>query len=186
MIPSAIARTNQFSATGHNLSREELTRAENRARRFWMAGICGMLGLQVLIGVGSVFLAVGDPSVAIVPNYHQAALDWDATQRARHMTARLGWKVVLDIAPLSADSDKRLIRVAARDAAGKPIGMLNITAKVYHHARGSEIYEMQFTEVETGDYEARTSLVASGIWQFQLQMEGDHGIASQSSEIWAP
>ena len=64
---------------------EDMQQLERRARRFWVSVIVGFLGLQVLIGVASVVLALNDPSVAVIPNYHQSALDWDVTHRARNV-----------------------------------------------------------------------------------------------------
>ncbi len=161
----------------------ELARAERVARRWWVAGIVGLLGLQIVIGVGSIILAVGDPTVAVVPNYHQKALDWDASQRAVHLMENLGWKVVPLVGLPSSETGKRLVRVSVRDRLDQPVSDLNLSAKIYHHARGSEIYELKFVETDAGYYEAMTSLVQSGMWQVQLQIEGNHGIASDAREM---
>ena len=161
----------------------ELARVERNARRWWVAGIVGLLGFQIVIGVGSVILAVGDPTVAIVPNYHQKALDWDASQRAVHLTEKLGWTVVPLVSLPSPVTGKRLVRVAVRDRLDQPVSDLNLSARVYHHARGSEVYELQFAETDAGYYESMTSLVQPGIWQVSLQIEGNHGIASDTREM---
>ncbi len=81
------------SITTPTLNRDELERAERRARHFWVSLIVGLLGLQVAGGITAIFLSVGDPSMAIVPNYHQAALNWDVTHRAHQLTQQLGWKI---------------------------------------------------------------------------------------------
>lgn len=165
------------------LSAAELAQAERRARRFWVTLIVSLLGLQVVIGIGSIFLSIGDPTVAIVPNYHQKALDWDATHRARQLTKQLGWHVVPQVGVLSPENQKRLVRIGIRDRAGRVVPGLNLSAKVYHHARGANIHELRFTETEPGYYEGATSLAASGLWELQLQMEGDHGIASDVRDL---
>ncbi len=78
------------SITTPTLNRDELEQAERRARHFWVSLIVGLLGLQVAGGITAIFLSVGDPSMAIVPNYHQAALNWDVTSRPSvDATARL-------------------------------------------------------------------------------------------------
>ncbi len=165
------------------LSAAELAVAERRARRFWGTLIVGLLGLQVFIGIGSIFLSIGDPTVAIVPNYHQQALDWDATHRARQLTKQLGWQVNPQIGAITPENQKRLVRIGIRDRAGNVVPGLNLSAGVYHHARGSTIHELRFTETEPGYYEAMTSLAASGLWELKLQMEGDHGIASDVRDL---
>ncbi|MCA9158177.1 MAG: FixH family protein [Planctomycetales bacterium] len=164
-------------------SAAEQANLERRARRWWVSAIVGLLGLQVVVGVGSVLLAVGDPTVAIVPNYHQKALDWDASQRAAHLTEKLGWEVVPLVSLTSPETGKRLVRVAIRDRSDQPVSDLNLSAKVYHHARGSEVYELTFVETDAGYYEAMTSLVQPGMWQVSLQIEGNHGIASDTREM---
>ncbi len=165
---------------------EELARLERRARWFWGSAIVGLLGLQVLIGVGSILLSIGDPSVAIVPNYHQKALDWDAAQRARHLLDQLGWQVATSVGPVTASEQRRLVHIRVRDANGNSVSGLNITGSLYHHARGSDIHALRFIESETGGYSATTSLVAAGMWQVQLQIEGEHGLASDTRDIIVP
>jgi nitrogen fixation protein FixH len=180
--PTLIA-TDSTSAIPTRTTATELARVERNARRWWVAGIVGLLSLQVVIGVGSVILAVGDPTVAIVPNYHQKALDWDASQRAVHLTEKLGWQVVPLVSLTSPETGKRLVRVAIRDRMDQPVSDLNLSARVYHHARGSEVYDLTFVETDAGYYEAMTSLVQPGMWQVSLQIEGSHGIASDTREM---
>ncbi len=156
---------------------------ERRARRWWVSGIVGLLGLQVFIGIGSVILAVSDPTVAIVPNYHQKALDWDASQRAVNLTSKLGWHVTPLVGLVSADGGKRLVRVSIQDQQGRPVSELNVSAAVYHHARGSEVHNLNLIETDAGYYEGATNLTQAGVWQVYVQIEGMHGIASDNREM---
>ncbi len=178
MTPSAVT-----TPQSPHQSPAELARLERRARRFWVSLIVGLLGLQVFIGIGSIFLSIGDPTVAFVPNYHQKALDWDATHRARQLTTTLGWHIAPMIGQWSSDSHKRLVRIAVCDRADNAVTGLNLSAKVYHHARGATIHDLQFTETDAGYYEATTTLAESGLWEMQLQLEGEHGIASDVRDL---
>lgn len=178
MNPSSISAS---EATALSIS--ELATIERRARRVWVSVVVGLLGMQVAIGIAAVVLAVGDPSVAIVPNYHQKALDWDTTQRARQLTHKLGWTISPLVGDVFPESQTRLVRIEVRDRVGNPVSGLNLSAKLYHHARGAVIYDLPMVETDSGFYEARTRLVAAGMWQLQLQLEGDHGIASESREL---
>lgn len=175
--------TSVVNAATRNLPQSEIDRAERRARRFWVTAIVSLLGLQVVVGVASILLSIGDPSVAIIPNYHQAALDWDVTQRARHLTAKLGWSIQPEVSEVMPDSQRRVVRVQVLDSRGNPVPELMITAKAYHHARGAEVHQMRLQEVAPGQYQATTGLTESGLWQLQLQFEGMHGIASDNREI---
>ncbi len=179
MITPSAASTNPIT----QLSPTELAQAERRARRFWVSLIVGLLGLQVFIGIGSIFLSIGDPTVAVVPNYHQKALDWDATHRARQLTKKLGWHIAPQVGVLLPENHKRLVRIGIRDNADQAVQGLNLSAKVYHHARGATIHDLRFTETDAGYYEATTSLAESGLWELQLQIEGDHGIASDVRDL---
>ncbi|MCA9191603.1 MAG: FixH family protein [Planctomycetales bacterium] len=162
-------------------SAEALAIAERKARRFWVTLIVGLLGLQVLIGIGTVYIAVGDPSMAVVPNYHQSALDWDVTRRSRQLTDRLGWSVNSLVGPI--ESGQRTLEVSIVDRHGQPVEKLNLFAQVYHHARGAKVYQLSMQEAQPGVYATRTELTQAGTWQLQVQMEGDEGIASISREI---
>ena len=58
-----------------------------------------------------------------------------------------------------------------------------VSAKVYHHARGNEIHPLRFDQGSPGDYLAITQLVRGGLWQMDVTIEGDHGIAETSIEL---
>lgn len=158
---------------------------ERRARRFWVSFIVALLGLQIVLGGISIYLAVGDPSVAIVPNYHQAALNWDSTRRAHQLFDRLGWDMRCRVEPVvvSGGEQRRAISIMIRDQHGKPISELNLNGLVFHHARGSEIFGLAWQEAAPGIYTSDTALVQSGLWQLDLQIEGEHGVARQRLEL---
>ena len=161
---------------------EELQQLERRARRFWVSVIVGFLSLQVVIGIVSIVLSLSDPTIAVIPNYHQAALDWDVTHRARQLTDHLGWQVDYNVVP-SEHAGHRSLFVTVLDRDGKPVPGLNVSAKLYHHARGSAVDKFKLTQVADGNFQADTKLTDKGLWQIELVMEGDHGIASMSREF---
>jgi nitrogen fixation protein FixH len=158
--------------------------AEQRARRFWVSLIVGLLGLQVAIGVAAISLATGDGSVAIIPNYYQSAVNWDTTRRARQLMGDLDWKLQRSVGPVQSKSQRREFRVQVSDASGQNVENLNIAARVFHHAHGDTIYQLKLDEIQPGIYATSTALCQSGLWQVDLQIEGDHGIAADSSELW--
>jgi FixH len=163
----------------------EMKRAERRARNFWVSFIVFMLGLQVAGGVTAIILASGDPSNAIVPNYHKAALNWDITHRERTLVDHLGWKVYTDIAqaPLAEHS---ILTVNIRDAFNAPVTGLRLKVRMYHHARGKEIETKGMGELQDGTYQMETHFVRSGVYQLDIRIEGSHGIAAVSREIEIP
>ncbi len=161
---------------------EEFKAIERRARRFWVSVIVGFLSLQVAIGIASIVLALNDPTVAVIPNYHQSALDWDVTHRARQLSDELGWQIDYNVVP-AEQAGKRTLLVTILDRSGKPLGGLNVSAKVYRHARGGDVDRLHLRAVADGNYQADTKFSDKGLWQIELVFEGDHGIASLSREF---
>lgn len=164
------------------MNSDEMQQLERRARRFWVSVIVGFLGLQVLIGVASIVLALNDPSVAVIPNYHQSALDWDVTHRARQLADQLGWQIDYNVVP-GEHAGQRTLLVSILDRDGKPIRDLNVSARLYRHARGGNVDKFKLKEVADGNYQADTKLTEKGLWQIELAVEGAHGIASLSREF---
>jgi nitrogen fixation protein FixH len=156
-------------------------RLERKARRFWVSLIVGFLGLQVVIGFFSLYVAVGDPSAAVIPNYHQSALDWDVKQRAQQMLVQLGWEISVVATPVQ--NGERSLQVMILGKNGQRIEHLNVSGKVFHHARGEELHKLRLKETDPGLYIASIPLERRGLWQVELLLEGDHGIASQTTNI---
>lgn len=161
---------------------DELKVLERRARRFWVSVIVGFLGLQVLIGIASIVLALSDPTVAVIPNYHQSALDWDVTHRSRQLAEQLGWEIDYNVVP-SEQAGQRSLLVSILDRDRQPLSGLNVSAKLYRHARAGEVDQFKLKAVADGNYQADTKLNERGLWQIELMIEGDHGIASMSREL---
>lgn len=159
----------------------DLATQERRARRFWVGLVVTLLGTQVAIGMFSLYLSVGDPSNAIIPDYYRAAVNWDVTRRARELTQDLQW----DVSPtVSQEVDgERVLSVRLVDGERQPVRGVHIRGQIFHHARGGERYELQFTEIANGMYATPTRLTQPGLWQLRLRMEGDHGIAEHEQEL---
>ena len=85
----------------------EAQRVERKARRVWVSIVVGLLGLQVVAGITTVVLATGDPTVAIIPNYHDSAVNWDTTRRARQLTDRLGLQVKPEVSAADEATGRR-------------------------------------------------------------------------------
>ena len=94
-----------------------------------------------------------------------------------------GWQVTPLVGLATEGNSQRLVRVSIQDRQGQPVSDLNVSASVYHHARGSEIYNLNMVETDAGYYEGTTSLTQAGVWQVYVQIEGMHGIASDNREM---
>lgn len=154
---------------------------EKRARRFWTAGIVGLLSLQICVGGAALYLANSDPTVAIIPDYYHKAVNWDATRRSMKLTQQLGWQI--DVSVGDAAQGARTISLSLSSDTSHPIDNQRVTAEVYHHACGDEVFELSFLEAGDGRYWAECPLVQAGLWQVTFQIEGDSGIASESLQV---
>lgn len=151
---------------------------ERSAKRFWVGAIVGLLSLQLIGGIFAAYLALSDPTVAVIPNYYQSGLNWDAKKRSLDLFDKLGWVADFKVLPtddLTAmrELDVRLYPPNDTEAVGKQ----RVSATIYHHARGSEIHQVVFTEVGEGRFVGDCPLTQAGLWQVDLLMEGDQGIA---------
>lgn len=163
-----------------SLSNVERVPNESRARRFWISLIVGLLGIQVISGVVTVYLATSDSSFSVVPNYYQAGLNWDVTKRNRDLFASLAWKCQVEVSEIDPEYLHRSIHVRVRSKSGQPIIDLKVLGQIYHHARGNDVYQLQFDQATPGDYVASIKLSQAGMWQVNLTFEGDHGIAEEN------
>ncbi|GAB5403082.1 MAG: hypothetical protein Aurels2KO_13130 [Aureliella sp.] len=161
----------------------EAQRIERKARRVWVSIVIGLLGLQVVAGVSTVVLATGDPTVAIIPNYHDSAVNWDTTRRARQLTDKLGLQVKPVVSAVDEKTGRRTLQVQLLDQNDKALRGVFLEARVFHHAAGSEVHLLKLVEGAPGVYSAETSLVQAGLWQVDLRIDGTHGIAATSEEI---
>ncbi len=162
----------------------EAQRLERKARNTWVAIVVGLLGLQVLIGVFAIYLANSDPTVAIIPDYYEKAVGWDETRESLELTNTLGWEVNTAIAPVFDGQRQVLVSLSSRT--GSPIVDVSLSGQVFHHARGAEIYELNFESLGDGRYQAYCDLENSGLWNLELQIEGVHGTAAFRSDLQAP
>lgn len=155
---------------------EKSAQIEARARRMWVGIIVFLLGLQVIGGIVTVYLATNDPTSAVIPNYYQAGLNWDIKRRNLDQFTTLGWHVMVDVQAADIDLNQRQITIHLKknDAF---VGNQRVSAAVYHHARGNKVIKINFDEALEGHYVATCRLTQAGLWQFDISIEGDHGVA---------
>jgi nitrogen fixation protein FixH len=146
--------------------------AERKAKRMWVSLVVLLLGIQLLIGYVSIRLATGDPTVAIVPNYHEEALKWDQTKAALSAPARLGLEPELEVSTTADGKGFRAIVFALRDADGRPVTSLDVVASVYRHARASEIQNVSLSQIGEGRFMATLPMPQTGLWHINLKVKG--------------
>ena len=114
--------------------------------------VTALLGLQLIIGGFSVYLATADKSVAVVPDYHAVALNWDNERASRMRIAQRGWTVRTALIRSSHDVVAPTVRVHIQDKSGKQVDGLNLSGSAFHHARGNDSIDFGFESIGGGQY----------------------------------
>lgn len=104
----------------------------------WPWIIVGMLLTHVLIMVVAMTIAVRDKSAAIVPNYYERAVNWDAEQAKYRASEKLGWHVEMEAAEQIDPVGRREVRFILTDAQGQAVPGANIDLEYFHDAHGNE------------------------------------------------
>lgn len=156
----------------HDPNSPEHIAAERKARRFWVSLIVTFLGLQVVIGFASLRLATGDSSVAIVPDYHTTALNWDAERRKNTAAKRLGLDIAIRASKVADERGNRAVEVQISGDPNQSVSDWALSATVYHHTNANVVQKVSFKSRGDGNYLALVPMAKPGIWQFDLKVDG--------------
>jgi hypothetical protein len=150
----------------------DLVIAERKAKRFWVSLVVTFLGLQVIIGIASLRLATGDPSVAIVPDYHTTALNWDAQRRKNTAAERLGVHITVKASDVADGQGNRAIEVQIADDQAAAMSDFRLSAQLYHHVDANHVQTISFKNAGDGRYLSLAPMARPGTWQLELIVEG--------------
>lgn len=151
---------------------ESIEAAEKKAKRFYIALVVFLFIIQSTIMGTVMHLAIGDPSAAVVPDYHNAALNWDETRHQREAAARLGWNVNFSASDVADDRGRRAIELSVLDADGKAVDNLIISGSLYHHALADDVIDVDLRSIGDGKYLTLAPAGREGIWQLELAIQG--------------
>lgn len=150
----------------------EQKRLERRAKWFWVSLICGLLGMQLVIGGVALYLSTSDPSMAVIPDYYEKSLAWDETKQARGAAERLGLSLQLQASDVVDQKGMRALELRVFDSLGQPVDGLNAYGAIYHHARANQQYDISLQSVGEGRYLVLAPMRRNGVWQVELAIEG--------------
>lgn len=170
--PSALASSNGPNGAAGSDRPELRGRAANRAAWLWGSVVVAFLALQLVIGGLAYGLASRDPSVAVMPDYHERALRWDDEVASRRQSDALGWRATALIGQLDDDETGgwRDFEVRVLDAAGEPILGGQAELAFFHHVRAGDHMRRPLAESAPGVYSARLPLVRLGLWDLHLTL----------------
>ncbi|TWT75205.1 FixH family protein [Allorhodopirellula solitaria] len=144
--------------------------SERKAKRFYIGLVLLLFAIQFTILGTALKLAIGDPALAVVPDYHQAALDWDAIHAASSAAAKQGWDVQIDVSDVADGRGLRAVDLNMSDDRGQPVTNLTVVGKVYHHADADRIERFEMQDVGGGRYLATPPMARPGLWQLELDI----------------
>ncbi len=131
------------------------------------------MGLQVAGGVVAIILATGDESVAVVPNYHEKALNWDAEMAAQAASAALGWQC--EVSQINKQTIPSGLRITLTDREGKPVLVQSGELRLYRHVRASDVREVPIPMGKFAMLELPDCFNAVGLWQVMLDLKCENG-----------
>jgi nitrogen fixation protein FixH len=140
--------------------------ASRRAGWFWGTIVIAFLAGQVVIGVAAYILANNDPSVAVVPGYHERASLWDNSAELRRQSKDLGWTVEYE--QTQAGQGTKL-RCNVADANGESVTEATGQLTLFHHARASSPIVVSLKDAKDG-----VDVNRAGLWQLEMLLDAKH------------
>ncbi|MEP3482102.1 MAG: FixH family protein [Fuerstiella sp.] len=145
-------------------------RSETVSRFLWCGVVMGLLGLQMTGCLFALFIATTSSSMAVIPNYHRKAMEWDDYKAEQQATADLGWNESIDVSPPIDIMENRLITIRVEDTHKKPIEIEQMTTMVYHHAQAAELHEVTMKRLAPGTFRGKLRIRKAGIWQVESKI----------------
>lgn len=160
---------------------------ERSARWTWTAVIVGLLCVQLAMSGVAIFLATGDPSAAVVPNYHKHALEWDQYVAVKQQSAALGWQWDVTVEPKGDVYGNHQVTLELHDRDGRPLDGATLDLHVWHHARAAEPVQIALSAVKDrpGIYAGTAVLRRSGLWHLDLLVRhGGQSFLGEGEQTW--
>jgi len=134
----------------------------------WPAGIIALLGMSVVIQTFAIFVAHGDPSFAVEPDYEQKAANYDDVIAQRQANAALGWTASVRTVPAERPGDTVTVRVGLVDETGNAVEGAEVSFDACHVGRAAQVLHATLIPDLDGGYSAQLPATRSGIWEFRI------------------
>jgi hypothetical protein len=161
--------------------------ANRRAAIRWGAFVVGLLSLQVAGGAFAIFLATSDESVAVVPNYHQQALNWDQHVALRNASTKLGWNAAMS--QFDGETGVAGLRIHLRNRDGGPVEIESGEIEIYRHARAGAVRRVAIPAGAADSIDLGQCFDTSGLWQVAIDVtdsDGNRFLDSQEMYVVVP
>lgn len=133
-----------------------------------------LLGMNMIVVGITLWVAFGDPSFAVEPDYDIKAANWQETVEARTRAHALGWSVT----PIGATVGSPL-RLVVRDRDGAPLTDATAEAVTFHHAYAGLRREFPLVDVGDGQHTSVEPFDRAGTWHVRTSiLRGEHRLLS--------
>lgn len=171
--PSVPARSERTSRFATPLESSPRAHTPKRRPSLWPGLIFALIGLNVSIVAITIIAATSDKSFAIEPGYYDQAMHWNDHAAAKASSDLLGWTVSFRITRSTTHSDPShqmpMLVAAIADRNGAPVENATLTAAIFHNARSSDRYPLDFRALTTGQYAALAPIDRLGVWQIRFK-----------------
>lgn len=163
-------------------------KSERRARRVWGGLIADFFVIQFSMSIVAIVLATSDPTHAVIPNYHQQAMEHDKVLSERQASERLGWKWTVALDTTTATATRNCFTIHLRNGQGDPVEGAQVTVELWHHARGNQRQRVRLIPVvnQPGHYRGEAHLGRTGVWQIELSVQrGSEHFIDRQEKFWS-
>lgn len=144
--------------------------SEDASRYLWCGVVMGLLCLQLVGCVFALIMATTSSSMAVIPDYHQKAMQWDAYQAEQAATAALGWKETIDVSGTIDIMENRFITIRIEDTDSNPLDINQMEATIYHHADAATLHEVKMEQLAPGTFRGKLRIRKAGLWQVETKI----------------
>ncbi|MDG2223838.1 MAG: FixH family protein [Rubripirellula sp.] len=152
------------------MNESDFQTANRRAAWKWGSLVVGLLGLQVAGGIFAIMLATGDESVAVVPDYHQKALQWDEKRAVKRASDQLGWQCVIEALPVSEGRGFAGLTAALKDDQGEIIKAKQGTLRWFRHTRANSVQQIPIPGGPLTAMRLEDCFDANGLWDVTIDV----------------
>jgi hypothetical protein len=153
---------------------------EPAAGRFWPWAIAALMLLILTIALAVLRAATGDGGAAVIEDYYQQAVDWDAGQADLAASRALGWSAELSFREVpqgmasaaGKNPPNTLVFVALADREGRPLEGATVTLAGAFRGHSQRIWSAVALPLE-GGYGAAFRLGPPGLWDWRITAERD-------------
>jgi len=144
---------------------------QGKPGRYWLwpGIVVGILLTHTVCCLVVVYIATSDPTHAVIPDYHEKAVAWDAIRADALASEQLGWACTIETAAGADLLGERSLRLSLKDARGEPVSGATVSLEGYHHARANDTVLADLKEGAPGEYVAMLKMRKPGLWRFDVK-----------------